>query len=369
MTDEPHGTRSNTMEMNSSAGAGLPSESEGYDYSFVNTVSNIAVYDDALSGPRVIKIQPSDTGAYIEALASTIYQSSQELGGSISYTIIREVSENFIHAQFKEVLVTVRDGGNTIIFADHGPGIPCKDKAQMPGFSSAVEPMRNYIRGVGSGLPIVREYLEMSRGTITIEDNLGTGAVVTISVAGDDGEDALNEMAAQSYAGGAPAYGMAAPEAAPQAIAMPQGAQPIPLQQSPYQGHVIASPTPAQPYAAPGAVYGGMPVVVQTSYPAAQIGGSYLAAAPGQPAYEVVGGQPPIPGASAAHLSSTQTRFLQTLLVEGPLGNKDVAAALSITASNTTNNFNKLKQLGYVQKYDGKYVLTPLGQQVAQTIR
>ena len=42
--------------------------------------------------------------------------------------------------------------------------------------------MKHYIRGVGSGLPIVKEYLDFSHGTISIEDNLGTGAVVTISL-------------------------------------------------------------------------------------------------------------------------------------------------------------------------------------------
>ena len=35
-------------------------------------------------------------------------------------------------------------------------------------------PMKSYIRGVGSGLPIVREYLEFSHGTISIEDNMGS---------------------------------------------------------------------------------------------------------------------------------------------------------------------------------------------------
>ena len=46
--------------------------------------------------------------------------------------------------------------------------------------------MKRYIRGVGSGLPIVREYLDYSHGTISIEDNLGTGAVVTISLSSED---------------------------------------------------------------------------------------------------------------------------------------------------------------------------------------
>jgi len=42
--------------------------------------------------------------------------------------------------------------------------------------------MKKVIRGVGSGLPIVREYLTFSGGSIMIDDNLGTGTVVTIHV-------------------------------------------------------------------------------------------------------------------------------------------------------------------------------------------
>ena len=46
--------------------------------------------------------------------------------------------------------------------------------------------MKSYIRGVGSGLPIVKEYLDFTHGTISIEDNLGTGSVVTISANGSN---------------------------------------------------------------------------------------------------------------------------------------------------------------------------------------
>ena len=38
------------------------------------------------------------------------------------------------------------------------------------------------IRGVGSGLPIARELLTFLRGVLTVEDNLGSGAVFTISL-------------------------------------------------------------------------------------------------------------------------------------------------------------------------------------------
>jgi len=152
------------------------------DFSYVPAPARIAVYDDLRSAPRILQIDPAPTAAFIESLTTAVYEQSKLLGGSIPYTVIREVSENFIHAAFKEIVVSVLDGGDTIRFADQGPGIEHKDKAQLPGFSSAVEPMKPYIRGVGSGLPIVKEYLGGSQGQLTIEDNLRSGSVVTISM-------------------------------------------------------------------------------------------------------------------------------------------------------------------------------------------
>lgn len=155
---------------------------DAFDFNFVNSTARIALYDNLRSAPRVTEIHPNTTAEYIENLASKVYEQAKLAGGTIPYTVIREVSENFIHARFTEATVSIFDGGNTIRFADQGPGIHHKEKAQLPGFTSAIEPMKRYIRGVGSGLPIVREYLELSHGTISIEDNLGTGAVVTISL-------------------------------------------------------------------------------------------------------------------------------------------------------------------------------------------
>lgn len=157
-------------------------ESPDFDFNFVSSTARIALYDNLRSAPRVTEIPPNTTAEYIESLASKVYEQAKLAGGTIPYTVIREVSENFIHARFTEATVSIFDGGNTIRFADQGPGIHHKEKAQLPGFTSAIEPMKRYIRGVGSGLPIVREYLELSHGTISIEDNLGTGAVVTISL-------------------------------------------------------------------------------------------------------------------------------------------------------------------------------------------
>lgn len=155
---------------------------EPFNYDFVSATARIAIYDDLMSAPRIVEIHPAPTNEFIEKLASSTYEHAQRCGGHIPYTVVREVSENFIHAQFTEIIVSILDKGETIRFADQGPGIAQKDKAQLPGFSSAIEPMKHYIRGVGSGLPIVKDYLSLSQGTITIEDNLNAGAVVTISL-------------------------------------------------------------------------------------------------------------------------------------------------------------------------------------------
>ncbi len=155
---------------------------ETFDYAFVGAPARVALYDDMKSTPRVTKIEPAKTQDYIENLTTTVYEQSRLLGGSIPYSVIREVSENFIHAQFREIVVSILDEGNTIRFADQGPGIREKEKATQPGFSSAIEPMKDYIRGVGSGFPIVKDYLDDRKGSIVIEDNLESGAVVTISL-------------------------------------------------------------------------------------------------------------------------------------------------------------------------------------------
>ncbi len=144
-------------------------------------IARIAVYDDFLSSPRIIDIQPCEILEYIEHIASKTYELASSMGGTIPYSVIRQVAENFIHAHFQEPVVSIFDNGSTIRFADQGPGIEDKTHAQLPGFSSATNEMKKYINGVGSGLPIVKEYLSFSNGRLVIEDNISNGTVITIT--------------------------------------------------------------------------------------------------------------------------------------------------------------------------------------------
>ena len=179
---QPRKTRIMLCTMNEEQRKNGADSEEMYDYSYVDATARIALYDDMKSAPRITEIGPAPTAEFIENLTTTVWEQAKLVGGNLPYTLIREVSENFIHAQFREIVVSILDGGNTIRFADQGPGIKEKDNARKPGFSSAIEPMKKYIRGVGSGLPIVQDYLDSSEGTIVMEDNLTTGSVITITL-------------------------------------------------------------------------------------------------------------------------------------------------------------------------------------------
>lgn len=140
----------------------------------------IAVYDALTAPPRVERVDGDSPRALIDTLTTRVYELSHEAGGKIPFSVIREIVENFIHAGFDEVVVSILDGGCTIRCADQGPGIQDKERVFLPGFSSATDEMKGVIKGVGSGLPVARECLTFSGGTIEIEDNLGTGTVVTM---------------------------------------------------------------------------------------------------------------------------------------------------------------------------------------------
>ncbi|MBR1829226.1 MAG: ATP-binding protein [Atopobiaceae bacterium] len=144
--------------------------------------ARIAVYDDAASAPRVVVIDPTDVRSYLEEITSEVSRLSREQGGHIPFMVIREVVENLIHAYFREPAISILDGGDTIRFADQGPGIKEKDRALEYGTTSATEEMKRYIRGVGSGLPYAQQYLHDHGGTLDIQDNISGGTIVTISM-------------------------------------------------------------------------------------------------------------------------------------------------------------------------------------------
>ncbi len=142
----------------------------------------LAIYDSPVAEPQVISLRGDDFQAFVGELAARTYAVSRERGGRVPYVVIREIVENLIHAYFRNATVTVLDDGNTIRISDQGPGITDKHRALQPGFSTATAEMRRVIRGVGSGLAVAREQMSFLGGTLTLEDNLDRGTVVTLSV-------------------------------------------------------------------------------------------------------------------------------------------------------------------------------------------
>lgn len=151
-------------------------------------VVRLAVYDSLAAEPRIIDLDSTDISHLLKSISERTYALSHEKGGRLPYVAIKEVLENLIHADFRNAVITILPDGNTIRVSDHGPGIREKEKAFLPGFTTADMSIRKYIRGVGSGLPIVKESLAALGGTIAIEDNLKTGCVVTLSFPGTESE-------------------------------------------------------------------------------------------------------------------------------------------------------------------------------------
>jgi Histidine kinase-, DNA gyrase B-, and HSP90-like ATPase/HTH domain len=144
----------------------------------------IAVYVDPHSPPHVLSVADYPlTDEYlpqlIEATAVRAHGLAREQGGRLPLAVFRELVENLVHASFEGVTITILDGGDTVRVSDRGPGIPDKEAALRPGFTSADANAKRFIRGVGSGFSVVKEMLVSLDGVLEIDDNLGRGTVVT----------------------------------------------------------------------------------------------------------------------------------------------------------------------------------------------
>lgn len=362
---------------------------QGSDGNGTVFATRIAIYDDMLSTPRVIVVQPNDPRSYLEEITNTVYRSMKELGGSISLMVIRELVENFIHANFTEPIVSILDGGNTVRFADQGPGIDDKERAFEFGVTSANRSMKRYIRGTGAGLPMVQQYLENAGGAVSIEDNLGSGTVVTVSV------DAarVQEIEANSargaavrgtsftsqasnptapvpgaaspggagYQPGIPAYGMAAPYPQQPGQAYPypyMGEYPYPQQgaagsfaQNP-GGYGMPGYPPAQPLQ-PG--YG-------QSFPQQNHEFSTYPQYQPQPAHitSPAAGMPV--RREQPYIDERDMNALGYLGIHGSGGPGELSQAFGQSVPTWSRVLAKLGEQGFVVKHGRKYTLTSLGE-------
>ncbi len=318
--------------------------------------ARIAIYDDAAAAPRVVVIEPTDIRSYLEEITATVNRLAHEQGSQIPFTVIREIVENFIHAYFIAPTITILDGGNTLRFSDQGPGIQEKDLAMEYGTTSATEEMKHYIRGVGSGLPYVQQYMTDKGGSLTIEDNISGGTVVTISTR-------PREDAERCAAPGKPAGTM-------QQVPQPQtpqayGQTPYPTQPMPgvYQ----------QPFM-PGYQQYYQPVPPQNQQ------GFYAQQGYQQPSYQqqVPAQVPtPVPAPSPAaeqqapawaaelgriNLSDRSQTILEYLSTHEMVGPTELVRTYGKSAPTWSRELASLVQMGILKKVGQKYYLTQLGQ-------
>jgi hypothetical protein len=143
--------------------------------------ARLAVYGVAGEPPLVEDLAAGEPAVLVEALCDAVAERSP-----LPAPAVREVVENLVHAGFRDAVVSLLDGGATLRVADHGPGIADPARALAPGFSTAGPAERAVVRGVGCGLSLARELVEAAGGALEVAENLGGGAVVTLSVPGPD---------------------------------------------------------------------------------------------------------------------------------------------------------------------------------------
>lgn len=347
----------------------------------VSYTIRISVYDDMLSTPRVIVVEQSDVRTYLEDVTNTVYRTMKEQGGKLSLMIIRELVENFIHAQFSEPVISILDNGNTIRFADQGPGIGDKERAFEFGVTSADREKKRYIRGTGAGLPMVQQYVENAGGAIAVEDNLGAGTVVTVSV--DPKRAAELEHAVSR---GAAVRSGCAHEAEP--TAAPMQSPTDPWGAGAYQAGTYPAQAgyPQQPYGA-GAYPGQIPYGMMAGqmpgapgafpqqpayYPGYQQGypmqgfqqhqgypqpGFPQAGAPNQGYAQIA----PAPAQQGPYVSERGAAALLFIYQNGKGGPTDLTRALGRSDATWSRELDALASTGLVHKPRQKYVLTDMG--------
>lgn len=316
--------------------------------------ARIAVYDDAAAAPRVVVVEPKDVRAYLEEITGTVNKLSHEQGGAIPFMVIREIVENFIHAYFQSPTITILDGGNTIRFSDQGPGIREKDLALEYGTSSATEDMRRYIRGVGSGLPYVQQYMEDKGGSLTIEDNIAGGTVVTISIR-PKVEAAEVSRSPQAADHQQEAQGFAQQGMYQQPVYAQQPGWPTQAGAWPQQGMYQPQPFPqVPPYMQQG--------FQQTGYP--QPGYAQPGFQQAQQPYQ----QPVVPAAPAQpQVTERGSMVISYLSQHESCGPTELVREYGFSGPTWSRELGALVAAGYVMKDGQKHRLTGLGRQLVST--
>lgn len=104
----------------------------------------------------------------------------------ISPDVIRRVSIAMYEAEINTVIhggggfadVSIDTDAITIVFTDHGKGIPDVEMAMREGFSTAPDAVRTLGFGAGMGLPNIKKYSD----ELMIDSKVGEGTTLTIVI-------------------------------------------------------------------------------------------------------------------------------------------------------------------------------------------
>ena len=326
-------------------------DGEAPDVSQVRHPARIAVYDDAAAAPRVVMVEPQEVRPYLEEITLQVTQLAQGQGGTIPFMVIREIVENFIHAYFMEPTISILDHGNTIRFSDQGPGIAQKDRALQYGTTSATEEMRRYIRGVGSGLPYVQQYMRDKGGSLRIDDNMAGGTVVTISIVPAAPPQQYGPQAGPLQQGGWPQQQMPQEPWAAQQMAWSQQTPQQP--QSPWP-----TQQPQQPaYAQPSYPQQGWPTPMQQSWQNPWQSPQYAPSA--VPPAEQAQAGPSAP--SWLEVTVRGRAILDYLATHDSVGPSDLARTYGESQPTWTRELQTLEEAGLIRKDGQKRRLTAMG--------
>lgn len=83
-----------------------------------------------------------------------------------------------IHAGGGSVRATIRPDSVSVVFTDHGPGIPDVELAMQAGWSTASQKIRDLGFGAGMGLPNILKYSD----EFDIQTAIGEGTTLTVTV-------------------------------------------------------------------------------------------------------------------------------------------------------------------------------------------
>lgn len=326
----------------------------------VKNPARIAVFDDAAATPRVVVVEPSDIRTFLENITAEVTRLAKEQGGSIPFTVIREVVENLIHAYFMEPTISILDGGDTIRFSDQGPGIADKVRALEYGTTSATTEMKRYIRGVGSGLPYAQQWLEDKGGSLTVEDNIHNGTVVTVSLVHGASSSPSNQLGFQqpSYQQQQAPQGWPAQQYQQQAWpgAYQQGWQQQVYPQQGWQQPYQQQGSPQQGFGQQGYQQPGMPQQGYQQMAPSQQGWQQPGGAPqgwqqGMPAqmpYQQQAAPMPVV------LNDREAMALEYLRTHDSVGPRDLSAQSPISESTWSRVLSGLEEKGLIAKQGGQ---------------